>query len=514
MADSQSVRTDGLRHLGEETLFGTVPSHSIHNHRPVVLTSGTPKARSGRWSYDNQIETLIDGSEYFTRWFAELDALTSSSAEPRELRHTGWRLDNIGASGRYSGVDERLLPELHRAQASGVQIRIRLSGHALGAVNVLACRRLRAAGIPVHLDRRLSGLSASHHEKYTVFRDGDRLTALVGSLDLTRTRWDTQRHSIVSAARYPYLRAPTHDTGVAITGSAALDIARAFDDSLADPCHTRLADPCHTRLADPCYTRTSASGAADSAPLLRPGPGGSGSAVTVLRTTPLDPRRTAATREYSAATAYLDAISRTRNFLYMEDQYFWPVFAPSPLAGGDVLDRLLDILRGRDIDIYILLPAPRHRSPIGRLQAAQRHVAMSTLLRAQSRATGRVHFLTPQREGQTIYVHSKLLIVDDEYVQIGSGNVNIRSMFNDGELCVGIEDHHIASEFRARLWEEHLGVPREGLREYSEAMLQLDAALRSGRGNIREYKPPASRRSFTAIHRWLWDRFVNPSPTR
>jgi hypothetical protein len=38
-----------------------------------------------------------------------------------------------------------------------------------------------------------------------------------------------------------------------------------------------------------------------------------------------------------------------------------------------------------------------------------------------------------------IYVHSKLMIVDDEYVIVGSANINERSLSGNGdtEICVG-----------------------------------------------------------------------------
>lgn len=66
-----------------------------------------------------------------------------------------------------------------------------------------------------------------------------------------------------------------------------------------------------------------------------------------------------------------------------------------------------------------------------------------------------------------IYVHSKMMIVDDLWIIIGSANLNERSMagFRDSEICVGIWPtpgyENICSEkilnFRKELWIEHLG---------------------------------------------------------
>ena len=72
---------------------------------------------------------------------------------------------------------------------------------------------------------------------------------------------------------------------------------------------------------------------------------------------------------------------------------------------------------------------------------------------------------------QMIYVHCKLMIVDDEYLIIGSANINERSMAGDRdtELCVGMHQPDYAkgagglpgglvAGFRLSLWGEHTGV--------------------------------------------------------
>jgi phosphatidylserine/phosphatidylglycerophosphate/cardiolipin synthase-like enzyme len=77
-----------------------------------------------------------------------------------------------------------------------------------------------------------------------------------------------------------------------------------------------------------------------------------------------------------------------------------------------------------------------------------------------------------------IYVHTKILLIDDRYVAIGSANLNKRSMTSDSELQIAVVDDetvdgglnlqgggtsHVsvcrfAHELRRRLWGEHLGV--------------------------------------------------------
>jgi phospholipase D1/2 len=63
----------------------------------------------------------------------------------------------------------------------------------------------------------------------------------------------------------------------------------------------------------------------------------------------------------------------------------------------------------------------------------------------------------PLRQEQ-IYIHSKVMIVDDEAAIIGSANINDRSLLGvrDSEVCVLIQDPEFARSARIQLWQEHL----------------------------------------------------------
>nr|NIQ93187.1 hypothetical protein [Desulfuromonadales bacterium] len=66
-----------------------------------------------------------------------------------------------------------------------------------------------------------------------------------------------------------------------------------------------------------------------------------------------------------------------------------------------------------------------------------------------------------------IYVHSKLMIVDDVFLSLGSANLNRRGLFHDGELNLfAMSDQlradaetNLARSLRIRLWADHLGLP-------------------------------------------------------
>jgi phosphatidylserine/phosphatidylglycerophosphate/cardiolipin synthase-like enzyme len=58
---------------------------------------------------------------------------------------------------------------------------------------------------------------------------------------------------------------------------------------------------------------------------------------------------------------------------------------------------------------------------------------------------------------QHVYVHSKLMIVDDVFMTLGSANINTRSMMADSELNICHENAAISHPLRTRLWNMHTG---------------------------------------------------------
>src|SRR5204863_4033472 len=80
---------------------------------------------------------------------------------------------------------------------------------------------------------------------------------------------------------------------------------------------------------------------------------------------------------------------------------------------------------------------------------------------------GKVHIYHPVQPstGDPIYVHSKVMIIDDVYAVVGSPNINRRGMTHDTELAAGVVDADIvggvcrfARDLRLNLWGEHLNL--------------------------------------------------------
>lgn len=56
-----------------------------------------------------------------------------------------------------------------------------------------------------------------------------------------------------------------------------------------------------------------------------------------------------------------------------------------------------------------------------------------------------------------IYIHSKLMLVDDVFMTLGSANLNQRSMAVDSEINIATIDHRVARDLRKRVWRMHSG---------------------------------------------------------
>jgi len=60
-------------------------------------------------------------------------------------------------------------------------------------------------------------------------------------------------------------------------------------------------------------------------------------------------------------------------------------------------------------------------------------------------------------EWQEVYVHSKVTVMDDTFMFIGSANLNLRSMHLDTELGIITECRQVAQDLRQQLWGWHTG---------------------------------------------------------
>jgi len=153
--------------------------------------------------------------------------------------------------------------------------------------------------------------------------------------------------------------------------------------------------------------------------------------------------------------AYLRAIRAAQRFIYLENQFLW-----SPEIVAALRDKLLHP-PSPEFRLVMLLPS--------RANSGEDDTQGQLGVLAQADEQGK-HFLActifARSAGVTsvpVYVHAKVGIVDDEWLMVGSANLNDRSLFNDTEVGVVTCDAALARAARIRLWSEHLEASPEEL---------------------------------------------------
>jgi phosphatidylserine/phosphatidylglycerophosphate/cardiolipin synthase-like enzyme/uncharacterized membrane protein YdjX (TVP38/TMEM64 family) len=299
-------------------------------------------------------------------------------------------------------------------------------------------------------------LGASHHQKIVVVDDA---LAFTGGMDLAECRWDTSEHRAheplrVTSANQPY-RA-YHDVQLMVDGEAA--------GALGDLVRERWDRATGRRI------RAQSQPARDVWP---PDvkPDFERAPVAIARTEPAYEDR-AAVREVEAL--YLDGIRAARRFIYFENQYL------TSASIGDALAAKLQEEDGPEIVIATT------KETEGWLEEATMGVLRSRLIKRLREADrfGRLRVCCPviPEEKCCMSVHSKIAVIDDRLVRVGSANLNNRSMGLDTECDLAIEAFDGATEqaigrFRNRLLGEHLGVAPEKVAEEHAAEQSLVKAI-------------------------------------
>ena len=315
--------------------------------------------------------------------------------------------------------------------------------------------------IRFRLDNALP-VGASHHQKIIVVDDA---VAFSGGLDLTIRRWDTCQHDIDNPQRcdpagQPYR--PFHDVQMVVDGAAAR--------ALADIAHDRWARVTGEQIA----VRP------EGAPWPDVAPDFTDVAIAIARTLP-EYEDQQEVREVEAL--FCDMIASAEQTIYIENQF---------LTCSGIAKALVKRLKEKPA-LEVLMIAPHtpdtwlesHTMRNGRIRFWR--------LLQQAGAGDRVRLVCPEvRDGERIthtMVHSKVMIIDDRLLRIGSANLNRRSMGTDSECDLALEacndtERAAIARMRARLLADHCGVAAEvAAQALASGSLICAADTLSGRGH-------------------------------
>jgi phospholipase D1/2 len=419
---------------------------------------------------------LIDGEDYFR---VLREAITRAE---RTVFILGWDIDSrmkLTPEGANDGLPDALGDFLHAIAAKKPRLRIYILAWDFAMLYAFEREWLPVFRMGWRMHRRVAfqmdgkhPLGGSQHQKLVVI--DDRL-AFVGGLDLTRSRWDTTRHAPDDPLRRdangtPYQ--PFHDVHSMFDGDAAREIGMLARDRWARACGRRLAIRSH-RVALSRDTWPPSRGVdIDNVD------------IAISLTEPAYMGRPAVQQ---IRTQYLDAIARARKSIYIENQYF------TSGSIGAALSEALAREHGPDLAIVV----PRNQS--GWLQEVTMGVLRTRLHRILKDADkhGRYRLLCPSVPAlgeQIVNVHSKLMIVDDELLMVGSANLNNRSMVLDSECNVSIDagaDARIRraiATMRNTLLAEHLGCEVKDIVCEHDARGGMNAAIQALQRDREEHR--------------------------
>ncbi|MCA0902495.1 phospholipase D-like domain-containing protein [Qipengyuania aquimaris] len=314
----------------------------------------------------------------------------------------------------------------------------------------------------------------SHHQKIGIL---DNSLAVCGGIDMTVKRLDTREHKEDEPMRRtprgePY--EPWHDASMMMEG----EIAEALSDLGRD----RWIRAGGTPLL-PIQSREES---------LWP----EGLEATFENVEVGIARTRAEHREWSEVKEiehlFVDHIKRAEKFIYAESQYF---------ASRAVAEAIIQRVQEEDPpEIVIVHPDKAD----GWLEQQAMDHARAEIVRCIEEVDHKHRFTIwcPWSGETPIYVHAKMMIVDDKIFRIGSANLNNRSMGLDSECDVFVDstrpgNEHAADPIRAirhSLLAEHCGVEEdevpEMLARYGSMAAMIDHTVTEDGRNLRRYHPP------------------------
>jgi phospholipase D1/2 len=430
---------------------------------------------------------IVDGCDYF-----RLVRQAMLKAE-KQIMLIGWDLDTRIPLDEPGGKDDPpncLGPFVSWLVKHRPELKIYMlawSGMAysvLGRGTTLARMTAWRASRQIHFKLDSAHPTAgSHHQKIAVIDDA---LAFCGGIDITADRWDTRAHlDDDPGRRRPTTRRrydPWHDATMAVDAGAAL--------ALGELARLRWEAATDERL-------TSAGGGGDAWPdELEPDFRDVDIAIARTRA---EHGRWSQVREIEALFA--DLVASARRHVYIETQYF-----ASRVVAESVGKRLAE----PDGPEFVVI---NPKTGAGWLDESIMGPARAELVKALERKDryGRFRIYTPVTEGGAdIYVHAKIMIVDDVVIRVGSANINNRSMGLDSECDVMIDARRPGSEaaaaaikrLRADLIAEHLGADPAQVAESCEKSGSLIATIERLRGQGRTllpFRPPEFSAALKAV---------------
>lgn len=417
---------------------------------PTFLTSGPYPARSG-----NRITPWIDGEPAFRRICAAIEAAEASVWATITFMWPAFRMPD----GRGTPLDL-----FERAAQRGIDVRLlfwrpdeAMARHRQnafwGAPEHVALLAERYPHVNIRWDRAHPGY-CQHQKSWLIDAGHPTATAFVGGINLNP-------HSLVAPGHHG--QGHNHDAYVEIAGPAVADVHHNFvqrwnEASERDSADGRWGPASDRALAFPIDTPPACGAATvQMQRTIHPGryqndhPTPHGAAFPV------------AAGEQRNLEQYCQAISQARRTIYLENQYVEVIEIVAALHAALV----------RGVEVVLLLPAVPDLAPATAISDERRAflAARAHLATYPNFTLCGIAGLDDAGDRQPVYVHGKLMLIDDEWATVGSCNLHHYSLFGNSELNAAFWEPATVRALRVELFQEHLAVDTSALDDQSALRL-------------------------------------------
>ena len=327
-----------------------------------------------------------------------------------------------------------------------------------------------------------SSIAGSHHQKFVVV---DGAVGFTGGIDLCDARWDDCDHRSENPDRVNVTGEPCkpyHDVQACFRGLIVASLVGVFSDRWHRATKEMLSLAAQAPEPDPARfdLEMLSDGRAETVPAQR----------AALSRTQVD-SRAQPERVAEIVRLYSDAISSADRLIYIETQYF-----TSRSIARALIARMADAARF-ELELVVVMP---HGADTAMekyaLEDTQEGVLLE-ILKAAADHGHHVQLLYPASHdsgGQEIstFIHSKILLVDDRLLVVGSANFTERSMALDSELSITWECEQAGdglgaaiAALRCKLLAEHSGVPEAEFEQQQGLCSRIGALLERGDTRLR-----------------------------
>jgi phosphatidylserine/phosphatidylglycerophosphate/cardiolipin synthase-like enzyme len=312
----------------------------------------------------------------------------------------------------------------------------------------------------------LPGKDCQHQKSWLIDAGLEGEIGFVGGINL-------EAASVAAPGHRPRSGGDIHDVYLELQGPAATDLHHNFVQRWNEASERACEDGCWpVRTSDDAlpFPGSSSPGAGDALVQITrtvqpgrytdgtPAPGGEPFSI--------------AAGEFSVFDQYIAAIDHARRSVYIEDQ---------AIGSPKIVGHLKAALE-RGVEVVFLVPGHAHPE----YRAARKIPAtrpffdlVASLGESDRFVLAGIASNAGVRRYHDVYVHAKIMLVDDGWATIGSTNIADRSFQRDTELNASFWHAATTRELRCALFREHLGVDTSDLHDIAALRLFRDRARKN-----------------------------------